>query len=123
MKLNLTINHIPRCYETDPARRLQEILAEHGYNSVRDSDDFEGFCGSDTVLMNGEPVYSGLIPAAAAQNAKVVTADGLRDLGVLAAKGVDLTEDFFGEGCSPEISSGKAVLRKTEGRLLTVPCC
>ena len=47
MKLNLTINHIPRCYETDPARRLQEILAEHGYNSVRDSDDFEGFCGSE----------------------------------------------------------------------------
>ena len=45
--------------------------------------------------MNGEPVYSGLIPAAAAQNAKVVTADGLRDLGVLAAKGVDLTEELL----------------------------
>ena len=53
MKLNLTINHIPRCYDTDPAKRLQEILAEHGYNGVSDSDDCEGFCGSDTVLMNG----------------------------------------------------------------------
>ncbi len=108
MKLNLTINHIPRCYDTDPAKRLQEILAEHGYNGVRDSDDCEGFCGSDTILLNGEPVYSDLIPAAAAQGAKIITPDGLRDLGILAAKGVDLTEDFFGEGCSPE--EGRAVV-------------
>ena len=61
MKLNLTINHIPRCYDTDPAKRLQEILADHGYNGVRDSDNNEGFCGSDTVLLNGEPVYADLI--------------------------------------------------------------
>ena len=108
MKLNLTINHIPRCYETDPAKRLQEILADHGYNGVRDSDNNEGFCGSDTVLLNGEPVYADLIPAAAAQGAKIITPDGLRDLGILAAKGVDLTEDFFGEGCSPE--DGRAVV-------------
>ena len=102
MKLDLTVNHIHRRYETDPSARLRDLLAEHGCVSVRDSDDYEGFCGSDTVLMNGEPVYAGLVPAVLAQGARIVTPDGLKDLGILAAKGVDLTEDFFGEGCAPE---------------------
>ena len=106
MKLNITVNHVPRCYETDPAERLQVLLAEHGFIAVRDSDDFEGFCGSDTILMNGELVYAGLIPAAAAMNAQIVTPDGLRDLALLAAQGADLSETFLGEGCSLE--GGKA---------------
>lgn len=79
MRVNCTINHVPRSFETDPVKRLRELLSEAGHICVRDSDDAEGFCGSDTVLLNGKPVYSNLILCGEIDGADIVTADALGD--------------------------------------------
>ena len=41
--------------------RLRDVLYRSGYNSVRDSDDREGFAGSDTIVFNDELKYSNFI--------------------------------------------------------------
>ena len=33
--------------------RLRNVLYRYGCTSVRDSDDAEGFTGSDTIIFNG----------------------------------------------------------------------
>ena len=63
--------------------RLSDVLYRSGYNSVRDSDDGEGFAGSDTIVFNGKLKYSNLILLYQAQGAEIRTAEGLlkgRDL-------------------------------------------
>ena len=97
MKIRLWVNQIERIYETCASKPLRDLLFEHGFSAVRDSDDYEGFCGSDTVLMDGVPVYSDLVPAALAEDTYIVTPDGLRELGILAASGADLSRSFFGK--------------------------
>jgi putative selenate reductase molybdopterin-binding subunit len=73
MKISLWINEATHSYETQAEKPLRDLLWEHGFTAVRDSDDYEGFCGSDTVLMDGVPVYSDLIPAALADGTRIVT--------------------------------------------------
>ncbi len=63
--------------------RLRDVLYKSGYKSVRDSDDSEGFAGSDTILFNGKLRYSNFILAYQAEGAEIRTAEGLlngRDL-------------------------------------------
>ena len=62
------------CNEGD---RLRDLLYKHGCVSVRDSDDAEGFAGSDTIIFNGILRYSNLILAFQAQGAEIRTAEGL----------------------------------------------
>ena len=57
--------------------RLRDVLYRTGYNSVRDSDDREGFAGSDTIVFNGKLKYSNLILLYQAENAVIRTAEGL----------------------------------------------
>ena len=57
--------------------RLRDVLYRSGYNSVRDSDDGEGFAGSDTIVFNGKLKYSNLILLYQAQGAEIRTAAGL----------------------------------------------
>ena len=59
--------------------RLRDVLYRSGYNSVRDSDDREGFAGSDTIVFNGALKYSNFILAYQAENAEIMTAEGLLD--------------------------------------------
>ena len=35
--------------------RLRDVLYRSGYVSLRDSDDREGFAGSDTIIFNDRP--------------------------------------------------------------------
>ena len=53
MKISCVINHVPRTFDVDPMMSLRELLVSAGHVCVRDSDDSEGFCGSDTVLVDG----------------------------------------------------------------------
>ena len=53
--INCTINGKKRSFDIDPTCRLRELLLMNGNFAVRDSDDAEGFCGSDTVLLDGTP--------------------------------------------------------------------
>ena len=56
MKIKCIINGIERNYDVDPTMRLRDFLVSKGHFAVRDSDDAEGFCGSDTILVDGVPV-------------------------------------------------------------------
>lgn len=56
---------------------LRDALYEEGYVSVRDSDDREGFAGSDTIILNDKLVYSNLLFAYQAEGQKIRTAEGL----------------------------------------------
>ena len=42
----------------EPTARLRDVLYRAGYRSVRDSDDAEGFAGSDTIVFNGKLKYA-----------------------------------------------------------------
>ena len=59
------------------ADRLRDALFRAGYHSVRDSDDAEGFAGSDTVIFNGKLRYSNLIMLYQAEGAEIRTAESL----------------------------------------------
>ncbi len=62
-----------------PDERLRDVLYREGYTSVRDSDDGEGFAGSDTIVFNGRLRYSNLIMLYQADNAEIRTPEGLLD--------------------------------------------
>lgn len=75
--INLTINGKARSFDVDPTIRLRELLLKNGNFAVRDSDDAEGFCGSDTVIMDGIPVFSNLVLAGEADGSEIRTPDSL----------------------------------------------
>jgi putative selenate reductase molybdopterin-binding subunit len=75
--ISCTINGKKRSFDIDPAKRLREMLLMNGNFAVRDSDDAEGFCGSDTVLLDGVPVFSNLILAGEVEGCEIVTPDSL----------------------------------------------
>ncbi len=84
MKIHCVINGKEKKYDVDPAKSLRVFLQENGHMCVRDSDDGEGFCGSDTVLLDGVPVYSNLILACEADGCEILTPDGLSEPGKLS---------------------------------------
>ena len=63
----------------EATERLRDVLYRTGYLSVRDSDDGEGFAGSDTIVFNGELKYSNFILLYQAEGAEIRTAEGLLD--------------------------------------------
>lgn len=79
MEIKCIINGRKRCLNVNPAMCLRELLVQEGHLCVRDSDDREGFAGSDTILFNGRPVYSNLMLAFQADGAEIRTPDSLSD--------------------------------------------
>ena len=77
MRVNCIINGKARSFDVDASMRLRQMLLLNGNFAVRDSDDCEGFCGSDTVLVDGTPVYSNLVLAAEVDGCEIRTPDGL----------------------------------------------
>ncbi len=59
------------------ADRLRDVLYRSGYYSVRDSDDREGFAGSDTIIFNDVLRYSNFILLYQAENAEIRTAESM----------------------------------------------
>ena len=77
--INCTINGKKRSIDIDPVKSLREMLLKNGNFAVRDSDDAEGFCGSDTVLLDRTPVFANLVLAGEAEGCEIVTPDSLGD--------------------------------------------
>ena len=75
--INCIINGKKRSIDIGPCARLRELLLKNGNFAVRDSDDAEGFCGSDTVLLDGIPVFSNLVLAGEAEGCEIRTPDSL----------------------------------------------
>lgn len=77
MEYKCRINGELRTLIGEPAERLRDVLYRSGYLSVRDSDDAEGFAGSDTIIFNGKLRYSNFILLYQAEGAELRTAEGL----------------------------------------------
>ncbi len=84
MIITLIVDHKKITTKIKPSDTLQSVLVNNGFISVRDSDDREGFAGSDTILLNGIPVYANLTLAASADGKEIRTAHSLSKLGKLS---------------------------------------
>ncbi len=75
--MKLTLNGQPREIDAHPLRRLLDVLREDlGLTGTKEGCG-EGECGACTVLVDGEPVVSCLVPCAQVEGAEVVTIEGL----------------------------------------------
>ncbi|MCQ2397821.1 MAG: molybdopterin-dependent oxidoreductase Mo/Fe-S-binding subunit [Sphaerochaetaceae bacterium] len=77
MMIKCKINGQNRCFDVNPLMKLRDMLLLNGNFAVRDSDDGEGFCGSDTVLVDNLPVYANLMLAGEVDGCAIRTPDAL----------------------------------------------
>ncbi len=77
MEWKCTINGELVTLRGEADERLRDVLYRTGYHSVRDSDDAEGFAGSDTILFNGVLKFSNFILLYQAEGAQIRTAESL----------------------------------------------
>ena len=82
--MKLTINGVPRELVSPPLTPLLAVLREElGITSPKAGCQ-EGGCGACTVLVDGDPRRSCLLPLAAVDGASVTTAEGLGEPGRLS---------------------------------------
>ena len=75
--VSFTLNRKKASSNLDLMTPLRDVLFSLGCNSVRDSDDREGFAGSDCIIFNDQVRASNLIPLFMAENADILTAESL----------------------------------------------
>jgi carbon-monoxide dehydrogenase small subunit len=76
MELELALNGEHVTLATDPTGSLLDVLRRHGYTGAKRGCD-TGDCGFCTVLVDGDPVKSCVLPAVRADGATVETVEGL----------------------------------------------
>jgi carbon-monoxide dehydrogenase small subunit len=82
-EINLKINGSPKTLKTNPERMLLDVLREDLHLTGTKYGCGEGQCRACTVLMDGRPVTSCLVPVKRAENKEVVTIEGLAHGGTL----------------------------------------
>ena len=75
--MRLTLNGKPRRVDVHPMKRLLDVLREDCALTGTKEGCGEGECGACTVLVDGVPVNSCLVPAAQVSGARVTTIEGL----------------------------------------------
>jgi carbon-monoxide dehydrogenase small subunit len=75
--IELTVNRKKRRYRGPLFKRLIDVLREDFALTGTKEGCGEGECGACTVLLDGEPVNSCLIPVAQAEGARVETVESL----------------------------------------------
>ncbi len=77
--LRLNVNGRPRTVTTDPQRRLLDVIREDLGLTGTKYGCGEGQCRACTVLINGRPTSSCLVPASQAAGKDIVTIEGLAE--------------------------------------------
>ncbi len=81
--LTMTLNGEEVTVQVKPSAMLVEVLRDQLELTGTKVACGEGECGACTVLLDGEPVNSCLVPALKAQGREVMTVEGLAPLGEL----------------------------------------
>ncbi len=117
LKIDFMLNGKKTSIETEPGKRLVDVLREDLKLTGTKEGCSIGECGACTVLLNDDPVNSCLILAGQIQNMEVITIEGLEQNG----KTHILQEQFLDHGavqcgfCSPGmILSAFALLQKNQ---------
>ena len=92
--IELTVNRKKRRYRGPPFKRLLDVLREDFELTGTKEGCGEGECGACTVLLDGEPVNSCLVPVAQAEGSRVETVEALGTLSRLSP----LQQSFLEEG-------------------------
>ena len=115
MKINFILNDVQKSIDTDPLRRLLDVLREDFRLFGVKEGCGEGECGACSVFLNGALVPSCLVLAGNIHNAEIVTIEGFRHTSRYAA----LSRAFHEAGavqcgfCTPGfIMAAEALLRK-----------
>ena len=96
MRLAFTVNGRRRSYRGPGMKRLLDVLREDlGLPGTKEGCG-EGECGACTVLLDGQPVASCLVPVAQARSRRVLTVESLERRGKLSP----LQEAFLDEGAA-----------------------
>ena len=77
--MRFTLNGAGADVDAHPMARLLDVLREQCHLTGTKEGCGEGECGACTVLIDGEPVCSCLVPLAQAEDADVRTIEGLGD--------------------------------------------
>ena len=84
MKLVLRVNGTERTVDVHGARRLLDVVREDlGLTGTKEGCG-EGECGACTVLVDGRPVMSCLVPVCQAEGKALTTIEGLASGGALS---------------------------------------
>ena len=75
--MHFTLNGQPADVTAPPMKRLLDVLREECSLTGTKEGCGEGECGACTVLIDGQPVVSCLVPFAQAENTEVTTIEGL----------------------------------------------
>lgn len=76
-EMTLTVNDEEYSIDTDPYRPLRDVLRDEiGLTGTKESCD-SGVCGVCSVLIDGEPTKSCLVPIAKMEEKEITTVEGL----------------------------------------------
>jgi carbon-monoxide dehydrogenase small subunit len=79
MKIRFTLNNNHEAVDTDPMRRLLDVLRDDfGLSGVKEGCG-EGECGACSVLVNGEIVFSCITPVQTVEGSAILTIEGYRN--------------------------------------------
>ena len=77
MKINVTLNGVPRTIYTEPGANVRHLLMREGIISVRNGCDAQGVCGACAIVLNGKVVNSCLLVAPQIDGKEITTVDSL----------------------------------------------
>jgi carbon-monoxide dehydrogenase small subunit len=117
LTIEMTVNGEAVSVAVDPGKTLLEVLRQDLLLTGTKAGCEAGECGACTVLLDGQPVASCLVPAAAAHGGSVETVEGLAgaDGALDAVQAALVREGAVQCGfCTPGIAmSAVALLRET----------